>query len=66
MNDFVSGITSYGMGAFALFFQQDLSVYVTFFGLVLVVVRILGDIPKALSAWRKFLNGGTPDDGSDT
>ena len=63
MNDITSALTSYGMGMFALFFQQDLGTYAAVGGLILVVVRIAGDIPKAIQAWKNLIGGD--DDSTD-
>lgn len=62
MHDTISSATSYGLGTFALLFQQDLTTYAAFFGLVLVIVRILGDVPRAIAAWRRLIKG--EEDGS--
>lgn len=64
MHDITSALTSYGIAAFALIFQQDLGTYAAVAGLVLVVVRIAGDLPKAIGSWRKLINGEADD--SDT
>lgn len=51
----VSASTSYGVGLLALLFQQDMGTYAAFFGLILVLVRIIGDIPRALLSWREYM-----------
>lgn len=55
MHDLTSALTSYGIAAFALFFQQDLGTYAAIFGLVLVIVRIMGDIPRAIKSWKELI-----------
>jgi hypothetical protein len=61
MHDLTSALTSYGIAGYALLFQQDLGTYAAVGGLILVVVRIAGDLPKAISAWRKLFKGDDND-----
>lgn len=55
MHDFISGFTTYGIGIFAFLFAQDLTTYAAVGGLLLVLVRIAGDVPKAIQSWRDLL-----------
>lgn len=64
MPDIVSSTTSYGLGVFAFLFTQDIATYAAFFGVLLVVVRIAGDVPRAIAAW-KALFAGDEEDGSN-
>lgn len=64
MHDIVSSTTSYGLGVFAFLFTQDIAVYAAFFGVILVVVRIAGDLPRAIQAWKDLFKGDD-EDGSD-
>lgn len=63
MHDFFSSLTTYGIGMFAFLFSQDMTTYAAFFGLLLVIVRIAGDTPKAIQSWKDLIKGD--DDGSD-
>lgn len=62
MTDLTSGITSYGLGLFALVFQQDLSTYAAIAALILVVVRIIGDLAKAVRAWQEVFDNDSDED----
>lgn len=57
MHNLTSATTTYGLGMFTFLFSQDLTTYAAFAGLLLVIVRIVGDVPKAITAWRKLLKG---------
>lgn len=66
MTDFVSAATTYGLGIFTYIFAHDLSTYAAMAGLLLVLVRIGGDLPKAIQSWRELLGYTEEDDhGSD-
>lgn len=65
MHDIQSAITSVGLGLFTYLFSQDMTTYAAFFGLVLVVVRIFGDLPKAIGNWRDLLKGVSNDSQED-
>lgn len=62
MHDIISGATSYGLGILALFFTQDMTTYAALAGLILVCVRILGDLPRAIAAWISLFNIGEDDE----
>jgi len=61
MDYLTSAATTYGLGMFAFLFSQDLTTYAAFAGLLLVLVRIAGDIPKAYTAWRNLFKGDEDD-----
>lgn len=65
MHDFTSAATTYGLGVFAFFFSQDLTTYAAFAGLLLVLVRIGGDLPKAIQSWKELLQGDDDHDSGD-
>jgi hypothetical protein len=61
MHDTISSVTSYGMGAFAMFASADIATYAAIFGIILVIVRIAGDVPRAIMSWRKLFEGDEHD-----
>lgn len=65
MHDIQSAITTYGLGLFTFIFSQDLTTYAAFAGLVLVIVRIAGDLPKAIGSWQDLLRGKRHDSKED-
>lgn len=61
MHNLISGTTTYGLGMFTFLFSQDLTTYAALAGLVLVVIRIIGDVPRVINAWAKLFKGGDSD-----
>lgn len=64
MHNFTSAVTSYGAGSFAFLAGQDLGTWAAVLGLAVLAVRLIGDVPKAITAWQNLLekhNGSSND-----